>query len=370
MVTAENKLFAAKFPDVKVTVVQIPADSLTSKLVSSAAARTGPDVVQNNPNVDMYQLGASGAVSDMTPYWNKFSEANQFPDSALWRHEGKIVAVQGYVNLLGIWYNQTILDSLGLKPATTVSELEAQLPKIKAAGYKGLMLDAAPNLDNATWQMYPWITAYGGDWCTLGGAGSVEVLTKLASWIKQGYIPTSATTWINQDITSSGFFDGKTAYVEDGNWTATAIKNAKLPFKFGATQVFAGPGGSHVLKGGEGWAIGGFTQQKQLAFDYITTAWLSKQGGQSSYEIYGVIPARKDVAPAAAADPILSPFVAAVPSMAAWPSASQANKAETNLSFVLSGIMAGQTSASEGAAKAAQQFKTDIASGTGSCSGS
>jgi ABC-type glycerol-3-phosphate transport system substrate-binding protein len=368
-VAAQNALFAKQFPHVKVDVVQIPSSSEDSKLLTSATAQNGPDVVQDNPDADLYELASSGAIADMTSYWKNYAQASEFPSSALWKYKGNIVTAQSYTNLLGIWYNKTLLSSLGLKPATTITQLNAQLPKIKAAGDTGLMFDAAPGLANSTWQMYPWLTATGASFCSLDGKPAKQALSQLSDWSKKGYISSGATTWDNQDITTSGFLDGKTAYVEDGNWASATLATSKLPFQFGSEPMFSGPSGSHVLPGGEGWAIGGFSKQKQLAFDYITDSWLSKAGGADSVKYQGVLPTRKDVAPVLSSQPLVSPFLPAVKTAAAWPSASQANKAETDLSNVLSGIMGGSISASAGASQAATLVKNDIASGTGTCHG-
>ncbi len=41
------------------------------------------------------------------------------------------MGVQGFVNLIGLWYNKDILDELGIQPPTTFDELEADMAKAK-----------------------------------------------------------------------------------------------------------------------------------------------------------------------------------------------------------------------------------------------
>lgn len=363
----EEAIFHKQFPHVTVNFVQIPSSTEDSKLLAAAAAKTGPDVVQDNPDVDVYELANSGAIANMTPFWAKYSQRNEFPASALWKYDGKVVTAQSYVDDLGIWYNQSLLSSLHLAPAKTIAQLQAQLPKIKAAGDVPLLLDGAPGLANATWQLYPWIYDEGGNWCSLGGSATARAMTTLDTWLKNGYLSNNTTTWVNQDITTSGFYAGKLAYLEEGSWALGALAAQKVSFKYGSEQMFFGPNGSHVLPGGEGWAIGGFSKNKQLAFDFITDAYLSKQAGEIQFKVSGSPPTRYDLSGLETKTPLLKPFVAAIKSDVGWPNDSQANKAETDLSDTLSGILAGSVSPATGVKQAGSQAKADFASGSGSC---
>ena len=364
--SAHTALFNKVFPKVKVTYVQLPFNSLDPKLLDAAAAHTGPDVVQDNPDVDLYELAQAGAISNLGSYWSSYKQHSEFPSSALWKYDGTIRTVQAYVNVLGIWYNKTLLNKLGLKPATTVAQLAAQLPKIKAAGDTGLMVDASPGI-LGTWQLYPWIADEGGSFCSLKNSGTKSVLSDLSSWVQDGYIPHSSVTW-QQDVNNSGFLKGNMAYLEDGNWIDPNLSAAK--FAYGDEQMFIGPSGTHVLPGGEGFSVGGFSSQKQLAWDYIQYGWLSKQSDELLFKQDGVIPTRYDVAPALAKYSWASPFLTAVKSEAAWPSNSNANKTETDLGNVLSGLFGGSSSASSAVSQAASEVQSDLSSGTGSCSGS
>ena len=74
--------------------------------------------------------------------------------------DGTRYAVQGYVNLLGLWYNAEILDEIGVEPPTTLEELEGAMAKAKEAGYMGITLSGLPN-SQGEWQGYPWMTAEG-----------------------------------------------------------------------------------------------------------------------------------------------------------------------------------------------------------------
>ena len=97
--------------------VQIPFDQLAPRLLAGAATGDGPDVVLDNVVVDFPTLAASGALLDLTPYWDAYADAGQFPDSAVWSTPDGIYNVMSYTNLLAMFYNQEALDEYGITPA-------------------------------------------------------------------------------------------------------------------------------------------------------------------------------------------------------------------------------------------------------------
>ena len=114
---------------------------------------TGPDVVvYNGPNVG--QFVDAKAIIDLTPFWSSFKDKDLFAPAVVHSIDGKVYGVQGYVNLLGLWYNKDILDKVGVQPPTTIDQLTAALQKVTKAGYKGITLTGKPN-DQGEWQSIP-----------------------------------------------------------------------------------------------------------------------------------------------------------------------------------------------------------------------
>jgi multiple sugar transport system substrate-binding protein len=361
MINDETKLFNKQYPHVKVTQVFIPGTQLDPKLLAAAAARSGPDVVVDNPGGDFPELSAAGALANMTPYWNSFASKSEFPSSVVWRNKGDVETVQSYVNVLGMWYNKTLLSKLGLKPATTVAELEKQLPIIKAHGDIGLMTAMQDGVSE--WDTWPWLNAFGGkDFCTIGNAATVKGLTFLANGIKQGYIPRSSLQW-NQDPSDSGWYSGKTAYMEDGNWIQTEVAGAHLKFQYGDEQMPAGPAGSHVQLGGEGQAIGGFSKNKALAWAYLKDGFYSKAGGLLTFTESGSIPTRSDASTVLKSHPWVEPFTKAVATAMPGLDNKNVSEAETALDDDISTMMAGGKSPAAAASAIGSSVRADLAGG-------
>ncbi|MFP3589620.1 extracellular solute-binding protein, partial [Paraburkholderia sp. SIMBA_055] len=76
----------------------------------------------------------------VTKNWGSFADADQIAQGARTEVDGEVYAVQGYVNLLGLIYNKTILDELGLAAPTTIDELEKDMAAATAAGYEGITM--------------------------------------------------------------------------------------------------------------------------------------------------------------------------------------------------------------------------------------
>jgi multiple sugar transport system substrate-binding protein len=361
MLDDETKLFNEQYPNVKVTSVFIPGTELDPKLLAAAAAKTGPDVVVNNPAGDFPELSAAGALADMTPYWDSFAGKTQFPSSVEWKSNGHLMTVQSYVNVLGMWYNKTLLDKLGLKPATSVAQLEKQLPIIKAHGDIGLMMAMQSGV--AEWSAWPWLNDFGGKgFCSLGSPGTVQALSLLSSWERSGYIPNSALQW-NQDPSNSGFYDGNMAYMEDGNWIQTELAGAHLKFSFADETMPAGPGGSHVQLGGEGQAIGGFSKNKALAWAYLQDGFYSKAGDLLTFTESGSIPTRKDVAVVLKSHPWVQAFTSAAATAMPGLDNKNVSAAETPLNDDISTMMGGGSSPQSTAVNVGKAVKAALIGG-------
>src|SRR5690625_6177426 len=66
-----------------------------------------------------------GGLKPIDEEWSTFEDAEQFPDSVQHTIDGTLYAVQGYVNLLGLWCNVDQLTELGRSEEHT-SELQSR----------------------------------------------------------------------------------------------------------------------------------------------------------------------------------------------------------------------------------------------------
>jgi len=297
--------FEAAHTGVKVDNVFVPYDQMNSKLISAAGAKTGPDVVVFN-GAEAATLALGGALAPLDKQWASFADAAQFPDSVIHKIDGKTYAVQGYVNLLGLWYNADILKEIGVKPPTNLDELEAAMGAAKAAGYQGITLCGLPQ-SQGEWQAYPWLSAEGFDY-TKPDAKALETgLARVRNWVEKGWLSQESVTW-DQTVPFQQFAAGKVAFAENGNWQmGTAKSDAK--FSYGVVPLPLGKGGQ-VYLGGEGEGIGAFSKNADLAWKYLSETYFDKDGQVLPVTLVGSIPSRTDAAAneAVSANELLKPF--------------------------------------------------------------
>src|SRR5699024_6621963 len=182
--------YAQKFENshegVTVNNVFQPYDQLNSKVIAAAGAQEGPDVVVFN-GAEWATLALSGALKPLDDYWADFDDADQFSDAVQHGMDDKLYAVQGYVNLLGLWYNQDILDVIGVDPPTTMDERESATAKAKEAGYGGITLTGLPNTQGE-WQAYPWLTNAGFTYENLDEQALADGFATAREWVDKGYL--------------------------------------------------------------------------------------------------------------------------------------------------------------------------------------
>jgi multiple sugar transport system substrate-binding protein len=357
-------LYNQTSPKVKVNYVFVPYDQLPNKIVASSAAGTGPDVVvYNGPNVG--QFVDAKAIIDLTPYWSAFKDKDLFTPAVVHSIDGKVYGVQGYVNLLGLWYNKDILDKVGVKPPTTIDELTTALQKVTKAGYKGITLTGKPN-DQGEWQSYPWMSAYGWSYSSPDAGAAQQAFSLVSGWASKGYLSRIVVTW-EQVEPFQAFTVGNVAFTENGNWQLGTAK-ANAHFNYGVVAMPSGPNPAKVYLGGEAESIGAFSKNPKLAWAYLEGSYFSKAGQLIAFKDVGSIPSRKDAAedPTVTSDQLLAPFAQEVQSVGALypPDAGPVVKVQ-NAQLVVgqqwSAVIAGQETPAAAAQKTVTGVQTELA---------
>lgn len=356
-------LFNKSNKSVKVNYVFVPVDSLAGKVIAAGAANSGPDVIIHaQPTVA--PMAQAGALKDLSTYWQSFAGKDQFSEAVLGKVDGKLYGVQGYVNLLGLWYNKTILDKLGIKPPATISQLTSDLKAAKEAGYTGITLTGKPNAQGE-WQAYPWLSAYGWDYGNPQVSSIEKAFSTVASWVQNGYLPQIVVNW-GQAEPFQDFLTGKVAFCENGNWQIGAAKS-KAKFAYGIVPMPSGSQNAKVYLGGEQESIGAFSKIPNIAWEYLTKTYFSEAGQIIALQDVGSIPARKDAASAhAVADnELLAPFGFEVRTMGALrtPAVGPMTKvtsAQLAVARQWSAMIAGQESPEVAAQKAVADVESEL----------
>jgi len=284
-----KEMFEAENDGVTVENVFVPYDQLNSKVVNAAGSQTGPDVVVFN-GAEASVLALGGGLKEIDEEWASFEEADQFPDSVQHTINGSLYAVQGYVNLLGLWCNLDKLSELGLEPPTTLDELESAMAAAQETGLSGITLSGLPQ-SQGEWQAYPWLSSQGFTYENPDEQALTDGFAMVASWVEQGYLSKEATTW-DQTVPFQEFLAGKSLFAANGNWQIAAAET-DASFEYTVVPLPVGETGQ-VYLGGEGQAVGAFSQNAELAWQYLTSTYYSAEGQAAAVELVGSIPARED----------------------------------------------------------------------------
>lgn len=364
-----DELFEESHPDVTIDHVVIPHEQLTSKLLASAGTQSGPDVFSYNTVVDFHALNAAGVMADITEEWESYSDRDQFPDTYVWRDfEGNVKTIFPYSDHVALYYNEDILDELNLTPPSTVAALEETLAGVAASGrYKGMAMAGAPDTGGA-WQFMPLLLGEGVDYCNFGDNSQEvsEAFARVEGWVEKGYIPES-TAVLSQGDAWQQFSTGDYAFGINGNWNLAAAD--ELKFGWGTVRYPAGSEGSIVYLGGDGVAIGAFAENRDLAWEYITAARLSQQGGLINFEGNGSLPTRADTAdlPEISESEPLAPFIEAMDTIHGWPNSPQSAEMQFAVAEAVSGMISGELSSTEAAQQATDDVTAAIEAGGGDC---
>jgi multiple sugar transport system substrate-binding protein len=338
-------LFNKKYPKVTVSLEYVAEQQFTQKVVAAAGVKQGPDILIYGDD-DINPWIQSGAVADYSKYWNSFTDKGQFPSGVITSVGSKIYAAKTYTNLIALYYNKDILDSVGVAPPTTMDELDAALGKVAAAGkkYIGYVMCGIPH--DAEWVLTPFLTAYGFNYNQPTASSIQPGLELLASWVSKGYVPKESANWDQQEAMAR-FLVGNIAFCNNGNWRVNDLKSGAAKFNFGIIPLPRATQGPHVYLGGEDQFMGAFSKNPDLAWAYLETSWFSKEGGSLALHDIGSIPSRLDVAPEAATEPLLKPFLSEIKDGGAPypPKAGSISPKEQKIGQQLSVLLAGQQDA-------------------------
>lgn len=360
VMTDYAELFEAAHEGATVENVFVPYDQMNSKLISAAGAQTGPDVVVFN-GADASTLALGGALAPIDEQWSSFADADQFPDSVIHSLDGATYAVQGYVNLLGLWYNADILTEIGVEPPTTVDELEAAMAAATDAGYAGITLSGLPQ-SQGEWQAYPWLSDAGFTYDDPDEAALAAGLARVRGWVDAGYLTQEAVTW-DQTVPFQKFAAGGVAFAQNGNWQMGTAE-ADAQFEYGVVPLPLGDGGQ-VYLGGEGQGIGAFSDNPDLAWDYLESTYLDAAGQLVAVENVGSLPSRADAAadPAVTDNELLEPFADTIARFGAnYPSGAVPGPAVADVQLTVgqawSAVLGGQRSPEDAAASVVGSLET------------
>ena len=363
--TDAASLFKKDHPGVQVNFVYVPYDQLQQKLINSALAKTGPDVVEINIG-DTPTLASAGTLAPLDSYWNNFADKGEFSASALSYYDNKLYAVGGSSDILALWYNKTLMSKLHIaNPPTTIAQLNADMAKAVAADYQGITLTGVPN-DQSEYQEYPWLTAEGFSWKHPTAASLEKAYATAQGWVKSGALSKEVPTW-DQTIPFEQWEQGSTLFAENGNWDVGEAK-ADAKFSYGVAPLPIAPLGQAYASGTHP-AIGAYAANKSLAWDFIEDGFLTPAAQIEQLPTNAGVPASAAVQKSSAisSDPILAGLAAELAKFgAAYPSPyippKNVASEQTLMGQIWSKVLDLQLTPEAAATQTMQQLKTLLAS--------
>lgn len=244
--------FEKKYPNVKVDITYKSFDDLIATVVNAASGSNPPDLFEGNigyavdgalvkaklvrPLDDVAAaygwITGTGASTLAPARWNGTGTAFG---------SGNLYGMSPISEVQGIYYNKSLLKSLGLEPPRSLGELEKELPVVKKAGKQPIMLGdsdqyAATHIfsDLAATEQSPaairdWIGGKAGT--TFVTAGNQKAADTMAAWADKGYFGSGYDGLSNEDAITR-FAKGTGAFFVGGSWNGATLDPAR--FGFGA----------------------------------------------------------------------------------------------------------------------------------------
>lgn len=382
MLHTAAKEFAAKYPGwtINLEPIAAPENPYYTKMdLMSSSASTAPDVLYEDTflvNSDV----AAGFLAPLDSYvskwsgWKEFSSAAQ---AAAKSANGHIYGVSMGTDTRGIYYNKQLLAKAGVAVPfhpTSWAQIVAAAQAIKKADpgvipiniFSGTAPGEATTMQGFEMFLYgtnnPLFDYSTGKW-EMAGAGFTAALNAYKTFFSGGLAETpqqaAGTNWGSQVPVLLS--QGKLAMDLDGSWEASDwIKGGVDPWPqystvMGETGMPSenGQGAGHVSMSG-GWllSVGSHAPNKQMAFNFITTA-LDYQNSLFYDNGAGQIASREDVAATPSyksANAAVSTFSSFVPFTHFRPAFSDYPKLSNEIQLITGQVMTGQATPAQGAA--------------------
>lgn len=286
-----NAAFQEKYPNITIKRVSRSFDDLVKTLRLALTGADAPDVVQaNNTRSQMGEFVKAGQLVNLDPYATAYGWDERYPQSvrnvASYSPDGKtfgsgsLFGMPQVGEVVGIFYNDAKLKTLGINPPKTWAEFDAALATAKSKGEVPLVLG---NLEK-------WPAGHvfgvvqgrftkaedirklgfgqaGGSWVTPENTKAAQTLV---TYVDQGYF-NSGFNGQDYDPAWQNFTKGQGLFLIAGSWLQADLSAAmKSDVKFMLPPA-PEAGGTPVTTGGSGlpFAITQKAKNKDAAAAYI-----------------------------------------------------------------------------------------------------
>jgi len=138
---AVNKIvqnFETAHPEIKIERTSVTGKDLDAMAMTSLSSSDGPDIIARNPGPGFAGVMArAGLLRPIDDYWKKYNWDDRIYPIAKSQgtFDGKIYGIPTELEFIGVFYNKTAFDKLGLSVPKTYEDLLNICQKATAAGY-------------------------------------------------------------------------------------------------------------------------------------------------------------------------------------------------------------------------------------------
>ncbi|GGF90499.1 ABC transporter substrate-binding protein [Paenibacillus aceti] len=293
--SSEQKLadeFNAAHPNIEVKFEPVPGDGYATKLTTSLASGTAPDVFLIGEG-DFYAYVDKGVVEPLDDYVAKDQsfDLNMYQQDLIdmERINGKLYYLPKDFNPLALWYNKRIFDEAGVAYPSddwTWDDLittAKKLTKQENGKYTQFGFNAG------TWEypIYTYLWAYGTDIANEEGTkaegfmNSDKTVQAMEQYVDLS-IGANRVSPTPQDTETMGgdssmFMTDKLAMMITGRWIKSDLDKSNV--EYGSALIPEGPNGDRAsIIAAAGWAMNSKTKHKEEAFELMK--WLSGTDAQ------------------------------------------------------------------------------------------
>ena len=236
---ALNAAFHAKYPNVTIKRTSKSFDDYVATIKLAASAPDAPDVYQGNQGYSVdAALVKAGLIIPLDDYAKAYGWETRFgspatldvlrwsADGTTWT-KGPLWGIAQKAEVLGVFYNKSTFQKLGLAMPSTFDEFQATLATAKAGNVSPILvggLDGWPlghvfmmlqALYEPAQKITDWTFAVAGS--TFDDQGTQQAATVMQDWAKKGYF-FKGFGGVGQDNAAARFSKGEGLYFLTGPW--------------------------------------------------------------------------------------------------------------------------------------------------------
>lgn len=257
--------FTEQHPNITITREVISTDQMRETVNTAISSGTGPDIINYDPGAGyagvLADAGLLLPLDDMADQYGWRDRIAEQPLQAT-TIDGTLYGLPLTVDLVGMFYNKTLMDQEGFAVPTTVDELKTFCQQASDAGYIPLAFT-----DNPGWEafhQFSMVTA------NMIGPDAMQALLyeNQGSWDSPEIVQGIQTYFV--DLKEAGCFS------DDVN--ALTYDDATAMFQSGQSLMF--PTGT--------WMVRQFNEETMPDQDVQVMSFPEIEGGQGSYWVSGV----------------------------------------------------------------------------------